>query len=77
MNTLNSLAKAADDHGNRLATAGMALETLADLLGLDGGEHHLSDVQMYGLSCAVRAIGSLVRAAGFDLCGKVESEVRK
>jgi hypothetical protein len=77
MSAFNSLAKAADDHGNRLATAGLALETLANLLGLDGSEHHLSDAQAYGLTCAVSAIGALVRDTGFDLCDKAESEVAK
>ncbi|MEA9997195.1 hypothetical protein QN382_03525 [Pseudomonas sp. 10B1] len=74
---LGTLAQVADDHGNRLTTAGMALETLANLLGLDGSEHGLSDSQAYGLSCAISSIGALVRDAGFDLCSKAESEVRK
>lgn len=72
-----TLAHAADDHGNRLTTAGLALETLANLLGLDGSEHHLSDSQAYGLTCAVSSIGALIREAGFDLCIKAEQEVRK
>jgi len=72
-----TLAHAADDHGNRLCTTGLALETLANLLGHDGGEHHLSDSQMYGLACAVHAIGTAVRESGFDLCDKAEKEVRK
>ncbi|MEB0129724.1 hypothetical protein [Pseudomonas sp. CCI2.4] len=74
---LGTLAHVADDHGNRLATAGLALETLANLLGLDGSEHGLSDSQAYGLTCAVSAIAALIRDAGFDLCEKAESEVRK
>jgi len=72
-----TLAHAADDHGNRLSTSGLALETLANLLGHDGGEHHLSDTQMYGLACAVHAIGTAVRESGLELCTKAESEVRK
>lgn len=72
-----SLTRAAADHGNNLAVAGLALETLANLLGLDGGEHHLTDTQTYGLSCAVHSIGTLVREAGFELCAQAEQEVRK
>lgn len=72
-----TLAHSADDHGNRLSTSGLALETLANLLGHDGGEHHLSEIQMYGLACAVHAIGTAVRESGLDLCSKAESEVRK
>jgi len=72
-----TLAHVAEDHGNRLATSGLALETLANLLGHDGGEHHLSEKQVYGLACAVHAIGTAVRESGFDLCDKAEQEVRK
>lgn len=71
-----TLAHAADEHGNRLSTAGLALETLANLLGHDGSEHHISDDQMYGLTCAVHSIGMYVRDAGLLLCEKVELEVR-
>ena len=72
-----TLAHAADEHGNRLTTAGLALETLANLMGHDGSEQYLSDAQAYGLTCAVSCIGALIREAGFDLCNKAESEVRK
>lgn len=72
-----SLAKIADDQGNLMSTAGLALETLANLLGHDGSEHHLSDAQAYGLTCAVHSIGALVREAGLTLCAQVEQEVAK
>lgn len=72
-----SLAHTAENHGTRLATSGLALETLANLLGHDGGEHHLSDSQVYGLACAVHAIGTAVRESGFELCDKAEQEIRK
>lgn len=71
-----TLARTADEHGNRLSSAGLALEALANLLGHDGGEHHLSDAQMYGLTCAVHSIGMYVRDAGLLLCEKVEMEAR-
>lgn len=77
MSAFNSLAKAVNDHGNRLTTSGLALETLANLLGHDGVEHHLSENQVYGLACAVHAIGTAVRESGFDLCDKAEQEARK
>lgn len=72
-----ALANIADEHGHRLNISGMALETLADLLGHDGCEHHLSPADAYGLTCAVRAIGAMVREAGLDLCEMAEMEVRK
>ena len=72
-----TLAHTAEDHGNQLCTTGLALETLANLLGHDGGEHHLSDTQMYGLACAVHALGTAVRQSGFDLIDAVEKAVRK
>ena len=77
MKTFDTLVRSADEHGNRLATAGLALEVLADLLGHDGSEHHLNDSHLYGLACAVSAIGAQVRAAGFDLCSQAEAEVSK
>jgi len=72
MSAFNSRAKAANDHGNRLATAGLALETLANLL-----EQDLNEGQIYGLTCAISSIGALVRDAGFTLCAQVEKEARK
>jgi hypothetical protein len=71
-----TLAHIADEHGYRLSTAGLALEALVNLLGHDGGEHHISDTQMYGLTCAVHSISMYVRDAGILLCEKVELEVR-
>ncbi|GLK90041.1 hypothetical protein [Pseudomonas turukhanskensis] len=62
----------AADHGNRLAISGLALEALADLLGHDGSEHHLSGAQVYGLACAVYAIGTSVRDQGAALCDIAE-----
>jgi len=72
-----TLAHVADDHGNRLATAGLALETLANLLGHDGAEHHLSETHLYGLACAVFSIGAAVRDSGMTLCESAEMEMRK
>lgn len=75
--SFGTLAHAADEQGNRLCTAGLALEALANLLGHDGSEHHLSETQMYGLTCAVHSIGTLVRDSGMQLCDKAEGEARK
>ena len=72
-----TLAHAADEQGNLMSTAGLALETLANLLGHDGSEHHLNDAQAYGLTCAVHSIAALVREAGFTLCNRAEQEVGK
>lgn len=59
--------KAAIDHGDLLGSAGLALETLSDLLGCDGSEHHLTNDEYSGLLHAVRTISGYIKAAGFDL----------
>lgn len=59
--------KAAIDHGDLLGSAGYALETLANLLGCDGSEHHLTNDEYSGLLHSVRTISGYLRAAGFDL----------
>ncbi|GLK88288.1 hypothetical protein GCM10017655_13500 [Pseudomonas turukhanskensis] len=66
-------ANEAADHGNRLSISGLALEAIADLLGLDGSEHHLSGAQVYGLACAVHAIGTSIRDQGTALCESADS----
>jgi hypothetical protein len=40
---MNTFARIADRQGDRILTASYALNTIADLLGCDGLEHHLSD----------------------------------
>lgn len=67
---IGTLAHTADDHGNSLTAAGLALETIATLLG----ERQFSEEQMYGLTCAVHSIGTAVRGSGFELCNAVEQE---
>lgn len=64
MSSLNQLAMT---HGDQMMSAGYALETLADLLGGDGSEHHLSAQDLNGLRHAVRAIGCYALAAGAEL----------
>lgn len=71
---MSELARIADQHGNRMVVAGCALNTIADLLGCDGVEHHLSAEHVNGLHHAVKALASLVQAAGFELCEHAEQE---
>jgi hypothetical protein len=58
--------------GDRLISAGMGLDTLADLLGADGSEHHLSQADRTGLLHAVRALAELVTDKGFALAEAFE-----
>ncbi|WP_312842433.1 hypothetical protein [Stutzerimonas nitrititolerans] len=64
---MSRLAKLAMKHGDQMMSAGNALETLADLLGCDGLEHHLSDDDLNGLRHAVRALGGYALLAGSQL----------
>lgn len=54
-------------HGDRLHSLGYALETIGNLLGADGAEHHLSQQEIDGLAHAVRALGGYALAAGADV----------
>jgi len=47
------------DAGDRLASAGLGLSTIANLLGADGSEHHLTHADQLGLAHAVRALAEL------------------
>lgn len=49
--------------GDRLASAGLALDTIADLLGADGCEHHLTHSDHNGLIHAVRALAKAMSKA--------------
>ncbi|AKA22737.1 hypothetical protein PCL1606_12820 [Pseudomonas chlororaphis] len=57
-----------------MTAMGRALETIADLLGCDGCEHHLNDEQMLGLANAVQALGADIRERGYALYGLAEEE---
>ena len=52
------------EQGDRLVSAGRALDTLVNLLGVDGSEHHLRSSDVTGLQHAVRAIAGYVSIAG-------------
>lgn len=60
--------------GDRLASAGLALDTIADLLGADGCEHHLTHSDHNGLIHAVRALADLVKRSGYDLAEAFDAE---
>jgi len=64
---MRDLTRLAIDHGDRLQSTGYALETLANLLGADGSEHHLSYADINGLTHAVRALAGYASAAGLEL----------
>ncbi len=69
---MREVIQLADGVGGNLTGAGLALEALADLLGADGGEHHLSYQQITGLAQAVAVIGAYIKGAGYDLCTAAE-----
>ncbi|MFC5697970.1 hypothetical protein ACFPU0_20725 [Pseudomonas sp. GCM10022186] len=64
---MTTFARIADLQGDRLLTAGYALSTIADLLGCDGLEHHLSDRDLKGLHHAVKTISELMKCSAMDL----------
>ncbi len=64
---MRDLPSLAIEHGDRLQSTGYALETLANLLGVDGSEHHLTPSDINGLAHAVRALAGYVFAAGAGL----------
>ncbi|MCY1201755.1 hypothetical protein D9M68_880980 [compost metagenome] len=74
---MNTFARIADRHGDRLLTASYALNTLADLLGCDGLEHHLSDRDLKGLHHAIKAISDLMQCSAMELYGTAEKIDRK
>ncbi|MNF02095.1 hypothetical protein D3C80_2011970 [compost metagenome] len=64
---MTTFARIADLQGDRLLTASYALSTIADLLGCDGLEHHLSDRDLKGLHHAVKTIAELMKCSAMDL----------
>lgn len=69
---MRELTQAAYQHGSTLTQAGIALETIGNLLGCDGGEHYLNRDDRNGLHHAVAVIGTLMKDAGYKLCGQAE-----
>lgn len=63
-----ALAHTTYEHGDRLQSAGYALDALADLLGGGGPQHHLTPAHLNGLINAVRVIGWHIADAGIELC---------
>ncbi|MDE3738386.1 hypothetical protein PSH28_17420 [Pseudomonas resinovorans] len=74
---MNNVARIADLRGDRLLTASYALSTIADLLGCDGLEHHLSDNDLKGLHHAVKTISDLMKCSAMDLYNVAEKVGRK
>lgn len=64
---MKAFARFADHQGDRILTASYALSTLADLLGRDGLEHHLSDRDFKGLHHALKALADLMHCSAMDL----------
>lgn len=74
---MNNFARIADLQGDRLLTASYALSTIADLLGCDGLEHHLSDRDLKGLYHAIKAISDLMKCSAMDLYGVADKIGRR
>ncbi|MFN9528576.1 MAG: hypothetical protein ACK561_17910 [Pseudomonadaceae bacterium] len=69
---MRELTQAAYQHGSTLTQAGIALETIGNLLGCDGGEHYLNRDDRNGLHHTVAVIGALLKDAGYKLCAQAE-----
>ncbi|WP_277372473.1 hypothetical protein [Pseudomonas sp. AA-38] len=69
---MSDFLRMVDLTGNDLTSAGIGLETIANLLGVDGIERHLSDNDVSGLRHALLALGTHIKNAGYDLCQAVE-----
>lgn len=67
MHNFRNLQRAAIKHGDLLGSLGFALETIANLLGADGSEHHLNASDRTGLVHAVRVMSGYAHAAGLEL----------
>lgn len=74
---MSDFATQVESHANQAATVGLALTTIADLLGCDGCEHNLSEEHLQGLAHAVQAIGFGIRESGLELFSQVEKERSK
>ncbi|MCY1419098.1 hypothetical protein D9M71_346770 [compost metagenome] len=74
---MNSVARIADHQGDRILIASYALNTIADLLGCDGLEHHLSDQDLKGLHHAVKTISDLMKCSAMDLYNVADRLGRK
>jgi hypothetical protein len=74
---MSNLARLAIDHGDRLMSASYALETIANLLGCDGFEHHLGKDDINGLNHAIRALAGYSWAAGSALYEAAEQEAKQ
>jgi fructose-specific phosphotransferase system component IIB len=72
---MSDFLRMVDLTGNELVSAGIGLETIANLLGADGIERHLSDDDVNGLQHVLLALGSCLRSTGYDLCEAVKAEV--
>ncbi|MDZ4192609.1 MAG: hypothetical protein U1D65_11430 [Pseudomonas sp.] len=71
---MSDFLRMADETGNDLVSAGIGLETLANLLGADGVERHLSDDDVNGLQHALLALGTYIKSTGYDLCEAAKAE---
>lgn len=73
---MNTFARIADRQGDRILIASYALNTIADLLGCDGLEHHLSDQDLKGLHHAIKTISDLMKCSAMDLFNTAEKKDR-
>lgn len=74
---MSDFAQQLETQANHMTVAGLALETIAELLGGDGAEHFISDDQVLGLAYAVQALGVGIRNRGFELAELAEKEHSK
>ncbi|SDK68133.1 hypothetical protein SAMN05216189_104718 [Pseudomonas delhiensis] len=71
---MHSLTRLSGRVGNNLVGAGLALETLCNLLTAHRSKYNLEERDIDGLNQAVLTISAYVMSAGYDLCEAAEAE---
>lgn len=72
---MSDFLRMVDLAGSDLASAGIGLETIGNMLGADGIERLLSEDDLNGLQQAVLALGSYIKSTGYGLCSAAKDEV--
>ncbi|MFV3305803.1 hypothetical protein ACNFBT_11035 [Pseudomonas sp. NY15181] len=67
LHELSSLRRVVNRRSETINAAGNGLCALANLLGADASEHHMTADLKYGAACAVDAIGELLKEFGCQL----------
>lgn len=69
---MRNLSRLSGQIGSNLVGAGLALETLGNLLTAHSSKHNLEERDVDGLNLAVLTISAYILSAGYDLCEAAE-----